>query len=162
MGRTTLNIHLYDMLKITQASVKLDVSCREVIIMLLKKMMKENRKFRGGFSNTKYQPDDPDKRWHCFPITFKKDENEFREDLRKICKSSVSRIVSIAIEKYLDELIADPKMRHNLYDVTPDLAYPSVAGHLRGSETIIRRLTRLIYADWIPQDNGFVGSCLCL
>ena len=35
-------------------------------------------------------------------------------------------------------------------------------GKEKGRENFLRRLIRLIYADWLPHDNRFIGSCLCL
>ena len=32
----------------------------------------------------------------------------------------------------------------------------------RTEDTVFRRLISLIFADWLPQDNWFVGSCLGL
>jgi hypothetical protein len=29
-------------------------------------------------------------------------------------------------------------------------------------DTVFRRLISLIFADWLPHHNWFVGSCLCL
>jgi uncharacterized membrane protein len=88
-------------------------------------------------------------------------------DLRKLLKMSVSFIIANAIIKYLDEIVQNfnNKNKHtdNLYDVIPDaLQNPKNIRHLKDGETTYRRLTRLIFADWIPQDNWFVGSCLCL
>jgi hypothetical protein len=61
----------------------------------------------------RYQERDPLRQWHRFSISFRKDENEFFTDLRKLGKLSVSYLVAIAVEQYLDELLRKGTKIHN-------------------------------------------------
>jgi hypothetical protein len=99
--------------KLSLASSRLGKTRREIVVMLLMKIMRDIEGFQGGFALVRYQERDPIKRWHCFSISFGKDENEFFTDLRKLTKFSVSYLVAIAVERYLDELFHDGENRHN-------------------------------------------------
>ena len=111
---TTLNIHTDVFFKLTQASIILKKSRRDIIVILLMRIMRDIHKFRRGFATVKYQPDDLKEKWHCFPIKFKFDENEFWTDLRKVSKYSVSYLLAIAVDNYLDELMLGNKK--NIYN----------------------------------------------
>jgi hypothetical protein len=91
---------------ISCAAVKRSTSKREIIVRLLMMVMRDVEKFRKDFIAVRYQPDDSLGRWYCFSIKFKPDESEFFSDLRKLCKCSVSLLVALAVEKYLDELMS--------------------------------------------------------
>jgi hypothetical protein len=105
-------------LKTGLAAARLGKTRREVVIMLLRRIMCDIDRFEGGFTLVKYQPRDPLKQWHCFPITFRKGENEFVTDFRKLGKVSVSYLVAIAAERYLEELLKDKESRHNYVEFT--------------------------------------------
>ena len=109
MVATTLNIHVDILTKITHAALKLRKSRKEIIILLLKRMMKDQRVLGGGFSTVKYQEDDEKEYWRTFHIRFREDDNEFFVDLRKISKFSVSCLLAIAVKRYLGTLIEDLK-----------------------------------------------------
>jgi len=111
MLATTLNIHKEIFLKLTQASILLKKSRRAIIIMLLMRIMRDIHKIRRGFTTVKYQPDDLKEKWHCFSIKFKFDENEFWGDMRKVGKYSVSFLLAIAVNKYLDEILGRNKKK---------------------------------------------------
>jgi hypothetical protein len=121
MMRTSINMNLAVFLKIAFAAARLGKSRREVVIMLLNCVLRDIDRFQGGFTLVKYQPRDPQKLWHCFPMRFKKNENEFASDLRKLSKLTVSYLVAIATERYLNELVRDSEYRHN-YSKLPHYA----------------------------------------
>jgi hypothetical protein len=75
--------------------------------------MRDIERLQGGFTLVRYQTRDNLKRWHCFSISLREDENEFFTDLRKLSKLSVSYLVAIAVERYLDELLKEGESRHN-------------------------------------------------
>jgi len=85
---------------------------REVIVMLLMRLMRDITRLQGAFTLVKYQKRNPEKVWHCVPVSFRRDENEFFSDLRKLTKFSVSFLVAMATEMYLEELLQGDK-RHN-------------------------------------------------
>jgi hypothetical protein len=109
--RTTLNIHVDVLSRIYNAALKLNKSNREIIILLFMRIMQKYSMQQGKFSTVKYQPDDDRNKWHKFHICFKADENEFFGDLRKFCKFSVSYLLAIAVEEYLDKLMDDAEKK---------------------------------------------------
>jgi len=104
---TTLNIHLDVLSNISRAAGRLGKSRKDIIVLLLRRIMRDHHLFKHGFSTVKYQMDDDSGNWHCFHIRFREDENEFFVDLRKLTKCSVSNLVAKAVERYLAELIED-------------------------------------------------------
>jgi hypothetical protein len=82
------------------------------------KLLRDIERFQGGFTLVRYQARGALTNWHCFPISFKKEENEFFTDLRKLSKCSVSYLVAIAAEQYLNELLNEGANRHNYAEFT--------------------------------------------
>jgi hypothetical protein len=113
MLRTTINMRHSVFFSLSVAASRLGKTRRDVVVILLMKLMRDIRRFQGDFTLVRYQAPDPHKRWHCFSISFRKDENEFFTDLRKLCKFSVSHLVAIAVELYLDELLREEGNMHN-------------------------------------------------
>jgi len=105
MITTTLNIHINNLLKISRTADRLNKTRKDIIVLLLMRMMKDHRLFSRSFSTVKYQRNDDSGNWHCFHIRFRPDENEFFVDLRKVCKVSVSCLLAMAVERYLNEII---------------------------------------------------------
>ena len=105
MLSTTINIKKEIFIKITKTAIFLKKSRCEIITLLLMRVMRDHQKIMNEFVTVKYQPDADKKKWHCFHIRFKHDEYEFFIDLRKVCKCSVSLLVAIAVDRYIDELI---------------------------------------------------------
>ena len=101
---TTLNIHKGVFEKISAAAEKLNKSKREIIVLLLMKLMGDYNSFRFRFSAVAYQPDADEDSWHCFHINFREHEYEYFTDLRKLTKFSVSFLLRIAVYRYLDKL----------------------------------------------------------
>ena len=117
MHLTTLNIHPEIFKKISGAADKLQKSRRALIVSLLMRLMKDNNRFMGGFKTVKYQPDNKIGKWHCYHISFKQDEYEFFLDLRKLCKCSVSFLLAIAVDCYLDECSQKIKKNMDKYPI---------------------------------------------
>lgn len=126
MIRTSINIHEHIHKKIVRAARTAGTSQHDIIMRLIMRMMQHVDDFQGDFTTAKYQGDDPDGRWHCFTIRLRPDENEYCVDLRKVCKRSVSLILALAVEKYLDALIDSSNSVHN---------------YVRFSNYVIRRYT---------------------
>jgi hypothetical protein len=106
---TSINMHVKTYAVLERAAVKLHTSRREVVVRALMRIMSKVDTFQGWFTSVKYQPDDAGLKWRCFPIKLKPDEYEFFTDLRKVCKCSVSLLVAIALEKYLDEVLDESR-----------------------------------------------------
>lgn len=107
MISTTINIHTDVLFKITFAAGLLDISKKDIIVMLMMRMMKDQHAFERYFTTVRYQPDDAKDKWHCFHVRLKADVNEYFVDLRKLCKCSVSCLLAIAVNRYLDDLLHD-------------------------------------------------------
>ncbi|MBP7583904.1 MAG: hypothetical protein KBA61_07710 [Spirochaetes bacterium] len=112
MLRTTIHMKKTIYRKIDIAASQLQVSKREIIIILLSQIQRDIKHFPKGFTLVKYQPRDPLKQWHCFTIVFKKQENELVSDFRRLGKFSVSYFIAIATERYLDQLLLDGEIMH--------------------------------------------------
>ncbi|TAL39322.1 MAG: hypothetical protein EPN93_01940 [Spirochaetes bacterium] len=107
MARTSINVHTDIMRKLAQAALQLQTSRRDIVVRLLKTVMRDLPRYNTRFETVKYQPDDPEGRWHCFGVRFKAEEFEFWADLRRLSKFTVSYLVAIGVERYLDDLMRD-------------------------------------------------------
>lgn len=116
MPATSINMHADTNDRILCAAGRLGVSRRELVVRLLMRIMRDVASFHRRFRNIRYQSDDAGGHWHCFAIRFTPEETEFFSDLRNVCKCSVSLLVAIAVEKYLDEMLGDIKKEvYNYY-----------------------------------------------
>jgi hypothetical protein len=113
MLRTSINMDPSVHKEVSFAAARLGKTRQEIVKMLLRRILCDIDCYQGGFSLVKYQPRDPLKRWKCFSITFRKNENEFAKDLRGLSKFTVSYLVAIATERYLEDLLEDSDCRHN-------------------------------------------------
>ncbi|MFC1669225.1 hypothetical protein ACFL20_02455 [Spirochaetota bacterium] len=104
---TTININKDILSRVTEASNVFQKSRTEIIVMLLKKMMKMESSKVCINRGIKYQKCNNEVNWHTFHITFKGDEYEYFLDLRKLLKMSLSHIVAIAVKKYLKSLFSE-------------------------------------------------------
>jgi len=89
----------------------LGIAQRDVIIELLKRLMRDVNRRLGGFTGVRYQPALKEGEWYPFCIRFKKEEYEFYTDLRKICKLTVSYLVAIAVQEYMLEILGSNRKR---------------------------------------------------
>ncbi len=98
---TTLYIGVDVLNKISVAAQKFGISRSEMIIIILKKMM-DDIGDPSVFGNlVRYQGRRRPEDWHTFHITLRPDDYEYFIDLRKLLKSSVSMILTIAVKRYL-------------------------------------------------------------
>ncbi len=104
---TSLNINKDILIKINKVSNSSGISRTKIIVMLLKKMMKNESSKACIHKTIKYQKCNEKTNWHTFHITFKGDEYEYFLDLRKLLKMSLSHIVAYAVNKYLKSLLLD-------------------------------------------------------
>lgn len=109
MIATTLNMHADTFEKITERALKLNKSRHAVIVILMKKIMRDHESIKHVISSVRYQPDNDQEKWRCFHIRFRPEEYEFFMDLRKLCKCSVSLLIALAVERYIHEL----KIKYN-------------------------------------------------
>ena len=104
---TTLNINKDILEEIANVSDITDKSRTEIIILLLKKVMCDNKIKARINCSVKYQPCDEKDKWHRFHVSFKVGDYECFLDLRKVFKMSVSCLVAFAVKKYLKKLLKE-------------------------------------------------------
>ena len=103
---TTVNLSVSDAQILYERANKLKMKRSELISLLLKKMMVKAKELQSSFETVKYQRGGSQEGWkkvHFFPV--KKDYEVFT-DMRNNCKISVSFLLSMAIARYLDELLS--------------------------------------------------------
>lgn len=113
--KTTLNIRLSKAEKIYLISQKFDLSI-SFILNTLFKMIFESHKFEAKFyKKIMYQDKiiDNSDRWKRLPISFQEDVYEKCLDMKKIFRLSSSFLLSEAIDKYLDKLLIELKLKKN-------------------------------------------------
>ena len=76
-----------------------------IIILLLKRAMRDSYRLAKSFSPVKYQEKNPSQDWHRLHIQLNEYEYEYCLDVRKLFKMSVSLLVAYGVSRYLDEII---------------------------------------------------------
>jgi hypothetical protein len=104
---TSINMHRDTRGSIRRAAKTHGMSQRDIVVLLLKRVMQDIMTMQGEFTAVRYQPDDKNGDWHCFCIQYYSDEYEFFNDLRRLCKYTVSYLVAIAVKKYMAELMGE-------------------------------------------------------
>jgi hypothetical protein len=103
--KTTLNIHVDVMEKITFAAELQGISLNEMIVMLIKKAMDGmQNQARIGRLVQYQQRDKPDK-WKTLHVRWKVDEYEYFQDMRKLLKMTVSLILAYAVKNFMDTIM---------------------------------------------------------
>jgi len=110
---------------VSRAASRMGRPQRDIVVMLLMRMMDDAPMLKSAFDTVKYQPDDPGGGWHTFCIKFKGDEYEFFTDMRKHCKSTVSLLLAMAVKRHLAKIIGDDE--HIIFNYFPYHAY--LVGH---------------------------------
>jgi len=115
---------------IERAACRLKIPQRDVIMRVLRLLMKDIDRYQGGFTLVRYQPPAPDGEWDTFVIHYRPEENELVTDLRKLTRRSVSSLVRIAIIEYLDEVLPD-EGRNNYYPFSEYMIREDRIGEIR-------------------------------
>jgi hypothetical protein len=103
--RTTININIIMLKKISQAAILTGTPKNCIISSLLRRFADDYKKYEKSWTRVRYQDRDIKENWHNLHITLRPDEYEFYFDLRKNFKLSVSHCIAIAVKQYLDEII---------------------------------------------------------
>ena len=103
--RSTLNIDSKIFDKITIAADLCNISRTKLINLLFITFHERSNGELKSFQSVSYQKSNEDTRWHKFHINYRADVYEICIDLRKWHKCSVSKILTLAVEKYIDEII---------------------------------------------------------
>ena len=104
---TTININIDILDRLLQASSITGESKRNIISSLMRRLSEDYEKIAVPWKRIAYQKRDSKNKWKRLHVTLLPDEYEFFLDLRKACKLSVSRLVAYAVDKYLDEIVAE-------------------------------------------------------
>ncbi|MBP7738741.1 MAG: hypothetical protein KA369_22390 [Spirochaetes bacterium] len=102
---TTLNIQNHLLKKINNAAHRKGLSRIELIILLFKKVMDDTPHHVCHGKRIKYQSRNNHGIWNTLHIRLRPNDYECLLDLRKLLKMSVSHILAMAVDKYLDELM---------------------------------------------------------
>ena len=110
--KTTLNIHKDIKKIIDDTSYILEISRTQIISMLLKKLVKVNKINLQFAKGLKYQDSDDPENWGTFHISYRQDEYDLFNDLKKIHNCSISYLVSFAVRKFLSGLLSHDAVLH--------------------------------------------------
>ena len=102
--RTTLNIRIELLEKLKVVKDAYNVPFNRLVSMLLEKAKewKDNKNAIKTFKTHKYQDRAPKDKWHKLHLTLKEDLYEQCFDMRRLYRRSISLILAICINKYLE------------------------------------------------------------
>ena len=112
---TTLNIHADILIKIADTTVSTGTRRSELIVLLLHRIMDETGHSVRMGRLVQYQKRRPKHEWRRIHVSFEADEYEYFLDMRKLMKLSLSHILAIAVDKYLDEITRKKCTDNNRY-----------------------------------------------
>ncbi|HPA71160.1 MAG: PH domain-containing protein [Spirochaetes bacterium] len=111
MTNTTINLGAECLDKLVRVSLNTGISRSALVSSLLKQAgTRITKRFENGAA-VRYQERRSKDKWKRVHLSLRRDEYEYCIDLRKVKKLSVSFIIAIAIEQFLDDLII--KMKDN-------------------------------------------------
>lgn len=102
---TTINIDLLNLKRLADASHALSTSKVALISVLLKYVSRKPLNIFESKIGIEYQPRSTDHTWHVFHLRLTRDEYDFFQDMRRICKMSISYLIAYAIQNYLKEIL---------------------------------------------------------
>ena len=102
---TTVNMHNDTLRRISRAASGSGISRTGIIMMIIKEIMNHLPDTDQAGSMVRYQESRSPEEWHTFHIQVRMDEYEYLLDLRKLFKMSVSLIIALGVEKYLDRIL---------------------------------------------------------
>ena len=102
--KTTINMQKSIDTIIHKTALSTGHSKNDIIILLLKKVMLDNRKRISIGKSVQYQDREDPEEWRTVHVRFNPDDYEYFIDLRKLLKMSVSLIIALAVEEFIHEL----------------------------------------------------------
>ncbi|NCU32815.1 MAG: hypothetical protein EOM23_07780 [Candidatus Moranbacteria bacterium] len=108
-GRFLTSVYVNDerKAKIVAVALFLGVSRNRIICLLLDRLMQDYEFMYQRKRTVEYQPDQPKEEWSRMSVRFHHASYEKYTDVRKISKISVSFLLAIAVDKYLEELLLE-------------------------------------------------------
>jgi hypothetical protein len=104
---TTLNIHEDIAGKITDTALSMGIRRSDLIVLLLHRFMEETGQSVRIGRLVQYQKRRPAHEWRRVHAYVEDDEYEIFLDMRKLTKRSLSYILAIAVERYLDDIVKE-------------------------------------------------------
>src|SRR4030042_5850226 len=114
---TTLNVRTVILQEITRAAQAEGITCSEMIVILLKKAMRDINTPDCMGRLVQYQARRRREEWTITHVRWRGDDYEYFQDMRKLLKMSVSLLLAPEVKKYLVKTCKVHKS-DNLYDVT--------------------------------------------
>ena len=102
---TTIYINAQTKMRLEQAGLRTRKSRSFIITKIMKQLMMNNQTFLRYSQRIEYQKHQEKSCWHRLHVTMYQREYEYFLDMRKLCKRSVSLLIAIAIDLYLNEAI---------------------------------------------------------
>lgn len=114
---TTVNLSSKNAVSLEDAARQLHLKRSKLVAMLLRKMLKKAKSLQRYFTPVHYQKNIDGDEWKVVHIFIDDRDYEVFIDMRNFFKWSVSALLAMAINKYLDELLnADSKVLKDQYD----------------------------------------------
>jgi hypothetical protein len=107
--RTTINADRVLLDKLEAAMAEAGLSKKEMIQLLITRIITKNSFVPQPGRTVKYQSAGPDKEWETEHISLEEEFYEKAHDLKRHFKFSVSWFIAFAIVNYLDEIVNDLK-----------------------------------------------------
>lgn len=109
MIETTINIGTQEFAGLVHAIAHAGTSRRGMVSAMLKYLAVKSRKCPAEWGRIKYQERRPGEEWKRLHVRLQRDEYEFFLDLKKVMKMSVSHLIAVAINLYMDEMLGELK-----------------------------------------------------
>jgi len=104
---TTVNLDNGTLYRLRHASASSGRSVAELISLTMKKTMQGGLSFQSNSGRIRYQEERPPQEWSCLHVVLFSREYEFFLDMRKFFKRSVSFLIVLSVELYLDQIILE-------------------------------------------------------
>lgn len=111
--QTSFYMHIIVFAKLIRASERTGRSIESIIKQVMRNYAKDHKQMQIKEGTVKYQERDEKNNWKVFRIALDRDDYELFTDMRKVMKKSVSYLVALAVDKYLDLIIS--KILKNIY-----------------------------------------------
>ncbi|OHD70438.1 MAG: hypothetical protein A2W19_15605 [Spirochaetes bacterium RBG_16_49_21] len=102
---TTLNIRVDILERVAKAAQLKNMTCSEMIVLLIKQVMGDIRFPEPIGRLVRYQERRWPKDWRVFHVQVREDDYEYLVDCRRLFKMSVSLILAYAVQRYLSKLL---------------------------------------------------------
>lgn len=106
---TTVNLSFKNTELLDKNACRLGMTRSRLVVLLMRKMVVQWRSLKRNFTSVKYQKNACGEKWKVAHVFFEVKDYEMFIDMRKFFKWSVSALVAMAINMYLDEIASGGK-----------------------------------------------------